>query len=371
MKQKTTILTIILIVAAVAAGIGCYFWGRSTVLSQMKAEQELNIKINRSELDGLGKIEGTIYITGHMSPDSDSVGSAIAYANLLRQLGYDARPVVTGEINKETQYVLKQAGLEAPELLTDATGLNMILVDHSGYAQSVEGLEDANVISIIDHHGTGSVTTGNQLVYDARPLGATAMIIWIRYRNYGLQPDRQTAIMMLGSLMSDTNNLTEGTYTFADQQAYEDLKEIAGITDTDAFYVEMNKASISYEGMTDEEIFFSDYLEYEAGDVNYGVGCVSAYDDDIARDLADRMKDVIDLAHDERGMDMAFVQISIFHDGLSVVYLVPSNEEAAAVIEQCFGSDAVFDGTSYRIEPGFSRKKVLIPAITDALEDHR
>ncbi|MCR5059688.1 MAG: hypothetical protein K6A80_01520 [Saccharofermentans sp.] len=123
--------------------------------------------------------------------------------------------------------------------------------------------------------------------------------------------------------------------------------------------------------MTDEEIFFSDYKEYEAGDVHYSIGCVSAYDDDTARDLAERMKDVIDLAHDERGMDMAFVQISIFHDGLSVVYLVPSNEEAAAVIEQCFGSDAVFDGTSYRIEPGFSRKKVLIPAITDALEDHR
>lgn len=64
----------------------------------------------------------------------------------------------------------------------------MILVDHSDYSQSAEGLNEANVISIIDHHGDGSVTTGNQLIYDARPLGSTATIIWIRYRNYGIEP---------------------------------------------------------------------------------------------------------------------------------------------------------------------------------------
>ena len=80
-------------VIAVTGGAGILI-GRNVTASQYQAEQELNYRINRSELDGLGKIEGTIYVTGHKSPDSDTVGSSIAYASLLRALGYDARPVV-------------------------------------------------------------------------------------------------------------------------------------------------------------------------------------------------------------------------------------------------------------------------------------
>ena len=162
--------------------------GRYISASGYQARQELNHKLNRSDLDGLGEIDGTIYVTGHKSPDADTVGSSIAYAALLQKLGYDAVPVVLGNINSETAYVLESGGIEAPQLLEDAAGCNMILVDHSDYSQSAEGLNEANVISIIDHHGDGSVTTGNQLIYDARPLGSTATIIWIRYRNYGIEP---------------------------------------------------------------------------------------------------------------------------------------------------------------------------------------
>ena len=75
-------------------------------------------------------------------------------------------------------------------MLDDASGCNMVLVDFSEYIHSAEGLQDANVITIIDHHGDGSVTTGNQIIYDERPLGSTATIIWIRYRNYGIEPDQ-------------------------------------------------------------------------------------------------------------------------------------------------------------------------------------
>lgn len=155
----------------------------------------------------MGEIKGTIYITGHKSPDSDTVGSSIAYADLLRQLGYDAKAVVLDNINKESEYILNKAGMDVPEILDDASGKNMVLVDHSEYTQSVNGLENATIISIIDHHNDGAVTTGNQIIYDARPLGSTATIIWLRYRNYGLEPDKQIAAVMLGAILSDTDNL--------------------------------------------------------------------------------------------------------------------------------------------------------------------
>ncbi len=370
-KLSSQIILWVLLTAAIAAG--CFFLGRNienrTLSAAFQAERDLNILLNRSELEGLGEIEGTIYVTGHKSPDSDTVGSSIAYAELLRKLGYDAQAVVLGEINHETAFILQAAGVETPPLLEDASGKNMVLVDHGDYAHSADGLEDANIISIIDHHGDGTVSTGNQMIYDARPLGSTATIIWMRFRNYGIIPDPKTAAVMMGSLLSDTHNLVSGT-TSADREALKNLSAQAGIEDTDAFYQEMFKASLSYKGMSDEQILFSDYKEYESAGTLYSIGCVNAYDEAAAADLAERMKAVLPSSLVTTGMDMAFVQINIFHDDLSLTYIVPSGEQAAAVIEAAFGDLAVFDGTSYVFDPGFSRKKVLVPAITDILAAH-
>ena len=191
MDQKKNVWKwIAVIVLIIAVGAACFLIGQKTSDSKYQAEKELNYKLNLSDLDGLEKTEGTIYVTGHKSPDADTVGSSIAYAALLRKLGYDAVPVVLGDINNETKYVLETGGIEVPKLLEDASACNMVLVDHSEYTQSADGLKDAHVITIIDHHGDGSVTTGNQLIYDARPLGSTATIIWLRYRNYGIEIDQ-------------------------------------------------------------------------------------------------------------------------------------------------------------------------------------
>ncbi len=370
-KQKARWISFGCILALmVVVGIGGFLLGKKAEAGNYQKEKELNILLNRSDLEGLGEIEGTIYVTGHRSPDSDTVGSSIAYAALLQKLGYDAVPIVLGKINPETAFILDAAGLETPELMEEVSGQNMILVDHSEYTQSAEGLSDANIISIIDHHGDGAVTTGNQLIYDARPLGSTATIIWIRYRNYGVELDKKTAHVMIGSILSDTANLQSNNTTSADREAVKALNAIAGISDTDAFYQEMYKASLSYDGMTDGEIFLSDYKEYESGGTNYSIGCINVYDEEDAREMAERMKKTLPWTLRTTGMDMSFAQIGIFHDGISVTFLVPSDDEAKEVIEEAFGDRAVYDGTSFRIEPGISRKKDLVPAITDVLMGH-
>lgn len=175
---------------------------------------------------------------------------------------------------------------------------------------------------------------------------------------------------MIGSILSDTVNLQSNNTTFADREAVKALNAIAGISDTDAFYQEMYKASLSYDGMTDGEIFLSDYKEYESGGTNYSIGCINVYDEEDAKEMAERMKKTLPWTLRTTGMDMSFAQIGIFHDGISVTFLVPSDDEAKEVIEEAFGDRAVYDGTSFRIEPGISRKKDLVPAITDVLMGH-
>ena len=369
MSQKTKWLIVVCTLILIAAvGLGAFFLGKSVETKHFQEERNLDILLNRSDLEGLGDIEGTIYVTGHKSPDSDTVGSCIAYAALLRELGYDAVPVLLGPVNHESAYILEAAGLEPPELLEDASGLNMVLVDHSEYTQSADGLKDANVIMIVDHHGDGSVMTANPLIYDARPIGSAATITWLRYRNYGVVPDPQCAIMMMGAILSDTKNLQSNTTTFADREAVRVLSEIGGIPDTDAFYQGQYKALLSYEGKTDEEIFFTDYKEYDIGGRKVSVGNVNAYDEETAKDLVLRMRETMPLTKSKTGMDMSFAMVSILHDDVSVTWLVPSDEAAEEVLAAAFGDRAYYDGTSFMIEPYASRKAVFIPAVTAVLE---
>lgn len=367
-KKQIACAVLALIVAAGAAGTGGFLIGRNSAESTYRSEHELNIRLNRSDLDGLGEIKGTIYVTGHKSPDSDTVGSSVAYADLLQQLGYDAKAVVLDNINRETEYILNKAGMDVPEILDDASGKNMVLVDHSEYTQSVNGLENATIISIIDHHNDGAVTTGNQIIYDARPLGSTATIIWLRYRNYGLEPDKQIAAVMLGAILSDTDNLISVATTFADREAVKALSDIADIHDTDTFYEEMHKAKLSYDGMADEDIFFIDYKEYEAGGTKYSIGIIEVYDEESARDMAERMKNVMPYVLKVTGMDMAFAKISASREDTFINYIVPSDDTAAQVIKSAFGDKAVPDGVSYVFRESMSRKKVMVPAITEVLE---
>ncbi len=371
MKENTNRLLIIISASLAAViGVSCFFAGKLLADNHYKAEREYNIELMKSEFTNLGDLSEKIYVTGHKSPDSDTIGSAIGYAYLLNLLGYDAKPVILSDINNESKYVLEKAGLEVPELLPDASGLNIVLVDHSEFSQSADGLADAHIISIIDHHAVGSVTTSTAPVYDARPLGSAATVIWMRYREFGLTPDAPTAMAMAGSIMSDTRNLQADTTTFADQEALEDLCKSAGITDRDSFYMDMFTASLSYEGMTDEDIYFCDYKEYESGSTKYSITCINAYDEEKAADLAARINALFPAVKEKAGVDMAFVMISALHDNVSFTWVFASDETSDAVLAEGFENTAVHEDGVYKLPECVSRKSGVAPVIKDVLESY-
>ena len=282
---------------------------------QVSEAQELLFNLNRSSIENIDVEGGTVYVIGHQSPDSDTVCSAIAYARLLTMLGVNAEAAVTDKLNNETAYILREAGVKAPPVLEDASGKDIFLVDHSEYAQAAEGMEDAHIVGILDHHGVGSVTTGYQIVYEARPIGATATIVWLDYLNYGLEVDKTTAFVLLGAVLSDTDNLAGSTVTYADKQAVSTLADIAGVEDVDGLARKLHEMSLSYEGMTDEDILFSDYKEYEVSGVKFGIGSVGAIDEKTAEELVGRMKTAMQDGFKTRDVSLMYALVGIRENG--------------------------------------------------------
>ena len=237
METKNNKLIILLLLLSLVLGVVGYNIGKNNTIKEYKEKEELLYSLNRNSIENISiENNGVIYVIGHKSPDTDTVVSAIAYARLLNMLGYNAKAVITEEINNETKYILEQAGVDVPEQLYDASGENIFLVDHSEYAQAVEGLDDAHIVGVIDHHGVGSISTGNQVVYQGRPMGSTATIIWLDYLNCGLEIDKTTAYLLLSAILSDTNNLTGTTSSSVDAKAVEELAKIAGVEDVDSLY---------------------------------------------------------------------------------------------------------------------------------------
>ena len=365
------ILKKLIIPAAVLASLGLaavgFFAGRSLGRAPLLKERETLQALNRASIEKLPSNGETIHVIGHRSPDSDTVCSAIAYARLLTKLGYNAEAKITASVNHESAYILREAGVEMPPVLESAAGESIFLVDHSEYAQAAEDMKDAHIIGILDHHGVGSVTTGHMIVYEARPIGATATIVWLDYLNYGIELDKSTAYLLLGAVLSDTSNLTASTVTEADKIAVTELAKLAEVKDVNALYAALHAALLSYEGMSDDEIFFSDYKEYEAYGVKFGIGIVNAIDIPTAEQLAERMKNALPDAFASREVELMYASIGMRENGEKIDYIVPCNEHSRQILADAFPDYDEFNGTAFIFKSGLGRKTKFVPGLTEFL----
>ncbi len=374
-NRKKLMIPLCLIAVCLAAVCGFYLGKNAGSIPEEKepvvAEPTELQLLNRDAVSHMSDEGKTIYVIGHKSPDSDTVCSAIAYARLLNLLGYSAEARITMPVNNETKYILEQAGAETPEILYSAAGETIFLVDHSEYAQAAEDMIDAHIVGIMDHHGVGTVNTGHQIVYEARPIGATATIVWLDYMNYGFEIDRQTAHLLLGAVLSDTSNCTGSTTTEADKKAVSALAEIAEVSDVEGFYREMHEQALSYEGMSDMEIMFSDYKEYEASGVKYGIGLVNSTKEETSKELAERMKSIAEEAMASREVDYMFASVGIREGDIKVDYIIPMSEASRQLMEDAFPNYDEYDGTSFIFRNGgLGRKTKFVPGLNEFFAAH-
>ena len=317
--------------------------------------------------DALDWGEGTTtYVIGHKSPDTDAVCSAISYAYLMKALGYQCEARVAGKLNNETKMVLARFGIEVPKVMDNANGERMIMTDHSELQHAIEGMDKARLLQIIDHHALGSAVTSAPLYCRIMPVGSTCSVVYTSFKDYGVAIGKDMAGLMLSALLSDTNNMTSSTTCALDSMMYRELLPLTGITDVESYYREMADSLASYSGLTDEEIFFSDYKDYGAESVGkeIGVAVVNSLDEAAQVSLRNRMATFMPTALEKKNGDMVFAMIINKTDNYTdIIYYGDGAKEAA---EKAFGKS---DKDYIRCEGQLSRKNDFIPAISKALQN--
>lgn len=302
----------------------------------------------------------SVYVVGHKSPDTDSVTAAIAYAELMKAKGEDYIPCIQGQPNPETVTVLERFGAAVPEKMTDATGKQIALVDHSDLAQAPDNLSAGEVVAIVDHHKIGDVTTNNPIFFWAMPVGCTGTVLKILYDLEGVAIQPQVAGMMLAAILSDTVNFKSPTCTDADKKAVAELKTIAGVDDTDALFMDMLKAKSAVAGVPPMDLLDRDYKDFDMKGKKVGVGQLEL----ATLDQVAGMRDDLYKAMQEKkagGRHSVLLMLTdVVKEGTDL--MVVSDEPA--IIEGAFNSK--LDGNSMWIDGMMSRKKQTVPNLQKA-----
>jgi len=303
----------------------------------------------------------SVYVTGHKNPDTDSVTAAIAYAELLKAQGEDAVPSMQGEMNPETVTVLERFGVNAPEIMTDATGKTIALVDHSDLNQAPDNLDANNVVAIIDHHKIGDVTTNNPIFCCVKPVGCTGTVLKQLYDIAGVSVDGKVAGLMLSAILSDTVNFKSPTCTDEDKKAVAELKEIAGVSDTDELFMEMLKAKSSVDGVPARDLLNRDYKDFDMNGNKVGCGQLELATLEQVADIRDDLLNAMKEQKAEGGHHTILLMLTdVVKEGTDLLVL----SDDPAVIEGAFG--AKMDGDSMWVPGMMSRKKQVVPNLQKA-----
>ena len=302
-----------------------------------------------------------IYVTGHSNPDTDSVTAAIAFAELMKAGGEDAIPTMQGEMNPETITVLDRFGVSAPEIMTDATDKTIALVDHSDLNQAPDNLSADNVVAIVDHHKIGDVTTNNPIFCYVKPVGCTGTVLKQMYDAQGVAVDPKVAGLMLAAILSDTVNFKSPTCTDEDKKAVAELKEIAGVSDTEELFMEMLKAKSSVAGVPARDLLNRDYKDFDMNGNKVGCGQLELATLDQVADIRDDLYNAMKEQKAEGGHHTILLMLTdVMKEGTQLVVL----SDDASVVEGAF--DSKLDGNSMWIPGMMSRKKQTVPNMQKA-----
>ncbi|SFT07137.1 manganese-dependent inorganic pyrophosphatase [Paenibacillus sp. BC26] len=304
-------------------------------------------------------------IFGHKNPDTDTICSAIAYADLKTKLGQEFEAVRLGEVNGETQYALNQFKAAAPRLVETVSNetSNVILVDHNERQQSASDIDKVRVLEVIDHHRIANFETAHPLYYRCEPVGCTATILNKMYKENGIAIESNIAGLMLSAIISDSLLFKSPTCTPEDVAAARELAAIAGVT-PETYGLEMLKAGADLSDKTIAQLISLDAKEFSMGSYKVEIAQVNAVD---VNDVLSRQAEVeaaLNTIIADKGLDLfVFVVTDILNNDSVALAL----GKQAAAVEQAY--NVKLDDNKAVLKGVVSRKSQIVPVLTETLSN--
>ena len=256
-------------------------------------------------------------------------------------------------------------GMISRRNLLGARRKKLILVDHNEKSQAVNGMEESEILEIIDHHRLGTVSTLSPVFFRNQPLGSSSTIIYLMYREHGIDIDPQTAGLMLAAILSDTLMYRSPTCTEIDRDSGAALAETAGL-DPEQFAREMFRAGSNMEKKTAEEIFAQDFKRFSVGEKTIGVGQINSMDTGELALIREKILPCLKKKREDSGLQMIFFLLTdIIGESSEVLF---DGGDAAWVIEHAFNCP-IEDGRSAILQGIVSRKKQFLPAVVEVMQN--
>ena len=263
-------------------------------------------------------------------------------------------------LDKDGRYL----GMISRRNLLGAKGKRVVLVDHNEKNQAVAGIENAEIMEIIDHHRLGTIQTMSPVFFRNQPLGCTATIIYQMYQEAGVKVEPKIAGLLCSAIVSDTLLFRSPTCTPMDEMAARSLAEIAGI-EIEKYAMEMFGAGSNLKGKSDEEIFYQDFKRFTSGKIAIGVGQITSLNGDELESIRPRVIHYMENARQENSLDLVFFMLTnILAESTD---LICEGNGALQLAEKAFHTEPDESGEQteplVRLPGVVSRKKQLIPAL--------
>jgi manganese-dependent inorganic pyrophosphatase len=304
-----------------------------------------------------------VFVVPHKSPDTDGVAAAIGYAFFKNKLEKTTKykPVIPGKLNSETLFVLDKVKMKAPDSIDNLNGKKVILVDHNEMGQTVDGIEKAEVLEIVDHHKIGGMQTASPIMFHAEPIGSTCTIVADFLEYHKIECPDDIATLLLAGILSDTVIFKSPTTTEKDKGIASRLAKRLYI-DTNAFGMDIKKAKASIKDLSANKVIMSDYKEFEKNGIKYGIGQIEVVDYSEAMIRKQELLRELDAVMSSEGQKLGLLMVTNIMEEATKLFVRGDYSIAKAA----FGKDV--KDSEIILPKVMSRKKQVVPEIEKALE---
>lgn len=303
-------------------------------------------------------------VFGHQNPDTDAIGTAIAYSYLQNKLGYNTEPVALDKPNDETAYALKKFGFKAPRVIKTAANevKAVMLVDHNEPQQSVSDIKKLKVTHVVDHHRIMNFNTADPIYYRAEPMGCTSTIVWKMFHENKVDIPAKLAGLMLSAIISDTLLLKSPTTTDDDRKAVTALAKKAGV-DYHKYGLAMLKAGTNITDKSEADLIDMDAKSFELNGYQVRVAQINVVDLKEAMARKDAFLKAMQDSSKANHYELFMLMITNIIDS-DTEALVIGSEKTKATFEKAFKKQ--LNASAVKLPGVVSRKKQVVPPLTNA-----